>query len=481
VSEIYRDRTEGAAAKRQELLRRRRDELVTMPHAVRRVVVARSARIAAGMAIALSGAVLLVAAATPKLALWMTTWLPGIQPAPLSTLLSVMWIVGIVAWAIGRARVEHRFAVAMSHYVLPGDDLDQDIERLDHERPDEIAREMAHGLEVSSAAWPVIAAALILPVTALYISRGVAVHGWPVMSEFEASLAAHSGALIAIAIGGAVAAIVMTRRSARMPAAAPIAGSAALLAALVAIGLAARGAHAVWWVAGLAVITGSIGYAARRLRIERVLIAADDPAAGSELFTLRGFLRSVRTQLGTAYRMLRGVRGYRLWRFALLAFVIAPMYLVFGRGHSSSARVAAIKPGAVMPRTATAVEPSPSLAPDDKVVRVGNRFEVDVTLGDHAVDIESLSDLGMVPANWHATIGIELGSTDAKLAVSPFPGATDGMMNLGGGVEHVEFQVDNCDGRVQPLGLHLERALHETGTQRVTLYITPKLEVAHCQ
>ena len=74
--------------------------------------------------------------------------MPGIQPAPLSTLLSGSWIIGLVAWAISRARVEHRFAVAMSKYVLPSNDLDHDVERLDHERPDDIARAMGHQLEV---------------------------------------------------------------------------------------------------------------------------------------------------------------------------------------------------------------------------------------------------------------------------------------------------------------------------------------------
>ena len=55
MSDIYRDPTEGAAAKRQDLLRRRRDDLATMPHAIRRVVVARDARVAAGLAMTIGG------------------------------------------------------------------------------------------------------------------------------------------------------------------------------------------------------------------------------------------------------------------------------------------------------------------------------------------------------------------------------------------------------------------------------------------
>ena len=137
MSEIYRDRSEGAAARRQELLRRRRDELVTMPHAVRRVVVARSARIAAGMFATLAGAALIAAAWSPELAARLQGMMPGLQPAPLSTLLFGGWILCLVAWSISRARFEHRFAVAMSRYVLPTSDVDRDVERLDHEHPDE--------------------------------------------------------------------------------------------------------------------------------------------------------------------------------------------------------------------------------------------------------------------------------------------------------------------------------------------------------
>lgn len=480
MSEIYRDGTEGAAAKRQELLRRRRDELVTMPHAVRRVVVARSARIAGGVAVTLAGIALLGAAATPKVATWMTSWLPGIQPAPLSTLLSTAWIFGLVAWAIGRARVEHRFAVEMSRYVLPGSDLDHDIERLDHEHPDEIARQKAHHLEVQSSAWPVVAAALILPATALYLTRAARTHGWPVMSEFEAALAMHSGALIAIAIGGAIGAIAMTRRTLRLPIAAPIAGGLGFIAGLVAIGLVARGSAAALWVSGIAVVFGTIGFLGRRLRVERVLIAAEDPAAGSEMFTIRGFIRSVRTTSATAVRAVRNLRGYKVLRVGVVGAIAAGLVAVTMSHKSSAAPPAVVnKAGSVMPHPISD-NPRPMLDPSYKIERVGSRFKIDLVLADGSpINIPSLSDLGMVPPDWHATLSIELGSTDASLAISPFE-STAAPMNLDAVTNHVEFQIDNCDGRVQPLGLHAMLRTKETGPKKVTLYVTPTLGVAHC-
>ena len=67
MTDIYRDPTDGATARRVDLLRRRRDQLVTMPHAIRRVVVARGARMAASLAMAFIGALLVGSAGSPRL------------------------------------------------------------------------------------------------------------------------------------------------------------------------------------------------------------------------------------------------------------------------------------------------------------------------------------------------------------------------------------------------------------------------------
>src|SRR3954471_19945910 len=113
MNEIYRDPTDGAAARRQDLLGRRRDELVTMPHAIRRVVVARWARIVGSLAAWLGGEVMVIAAVSPAIAAWLAHGLPGKEPAPLSTLLIAAWVLGLVAYWIARSAAEHRFAVTM--------------------------------------------------------------------------------------------------------------------------------------------------------------------------------------------------------------------------------------------------------------------------------------------------------------------------------------------------------------------------------
>ncbi|HEY5925327.1 MAG TPA: hypothetical protein VIV11_26770, partial [Kofleriaceae bacterium] len=90
MSNIFRDNTEGVAARRADLLRRRRDELVMMPHAIRRVYVARRARTAASLSIALVGAAMLVVAAKPAWTAYLAKGLPGINPAVLCTLTIAM-------------------------------------------------------------------------------------------------------------------------------------------------------------------------------------------------------------------------------------------------------------------------------------------------------------------------------------------------------------------------------------------------------
>ena len=163
-----------------------------MPHAIRRVYVARRARSAASIAVWLMGVATIVTAMSPKLAAYLTRGMPGINPAILSTMVIGMWVLGIVAYFVARARCEHHFQVALSKTVLPSENPDDDVERLSHENPDHVARDMAHRLEVRSSAWPIAAAAFLLPATLLYAFYGVKAHGWPAIADYEQSLAANS-------------------------------------------------------------------------------------------------------------------------------------------------------------------------------------------------------------------------------------------------------------------------------------------------
>lgn len=480
MSEIYRDRTEGTAAKRQELLRRRREELVTMPHAVRRVVVARTARIAASMVAALGGVALIAAAYSPNLAGRMSSVMPGIQPAPLSTLLSGAWLLGLVAWAISRARVEHRFAVAMSKYVLPTNDLDHDVERLDHEHPDDIARSMGHDLEVRSAAWAVLAAGVVLPATALWFARMLRTHGWPVMSEFEASLALHAKALALIGFSGLIGAMMMTRKTMRQPFIATLALPFGIIAGGFTVAGFVKQSSYAWVVCGLAVVTFSIGLIARTLRKERALLEVEDPAAGSELFTIRGMIRQIRTSLAAVKSSLGFVKR-KYWLFG--GFVVAVSLIVSGIGlfvsthHAST--IAFAQPAqaqAALPQSQLLplAPPSPSDAPTAyKVARDGNHFRVTATLDDKGELVVPMVGFATVPQNWGATLDITLVSAGTIGVVTE-----EGTKYLSTANPETRIVIDACSS-ARPLSVHLQQE-HAPGA-KVELYVSPRLAVANCR
>jgi hypothetical protein len=484
-SEIFRDRTEGTAAKRQELLRRRRDELVTMPHAVRRVVVARSARIAASMAITLGGVALIATAYSPSLSNHLASVMPGIQPAPLSTLLSGSWIIGLVAWAISRARVEHRFAVAMSKYVLPSNDLDHDVERLDHERPDHIARTMGHELEVRSAAWPILAAGVIVPATALWIGRIIRTHSWPVMSEFEVALAMHAKALALIGLTSAVGAIAMTRKLLRQPIVATLALPFGFITlALTLVGFA-KGSSLAWPLAGWAVLIITVGFIVRTLRAERALLEIDDPAAGSELFTIKGALRELRASVRTA-----GVYWRRVpLRARMLTGVVALLGCGWGaihywrgyvRDHASYDKAAIalaqhpqIDVNELMPAPVNAANPSPNVPVTSKVDRIGNRFWVEAMLDANGEAVIPMAGFKTLPENWRATLAIEMVSSDPL----GFVGENNDVRYLSSTSPRMELAIDACKG-ARPLSIHVEQP--HSPNKKITFWVVPTLTLATC-
>ncbi|CAN5572830.1 hypothetical protein BH11MYX1_BH11MYX1_20090 [soil metagenome] len=470
MSEIYRDRSEGTAARRQELLRRRSDELVTMPHAVRGVVVGRTARITASMVATVGGIALIATAFSPHLAEQLASVMPGIQPAPLSTLLAGSWLVGLVAWAVSRARVEHRFAVAMSKYVLPSNDVDLDVERLDHEHPDHIARTMGQDLEVRSAAWPILAAGVLLPATALWIARGVRTHGWPVMSEFEQSLALHAKPLMMIGIGGAVGAIVMTRKAARLPVIATMLIPVGAVAGIATIfGFANRDAWA-WPMSGVAVLAMGIGVIARTLRNERALLEVEDPAAGSELFTIRGVLRELRSGMVAAKTQVMRLSPRTRWAAVSLVAISAGSFGVMHARHKAAGSITA---------PVFAQQPlRPSIQPDFptdlpySVLRNGDRFEVNATIegNDLVVPMIGFAEL---PLSWSASLDVQIGAGEASVSVG-----SETAVSITPGSQKHRFSIDACRGN-QPLALHLFRT--GTTTAHVKLFVVPTLTVAHCE
>ena len=389
MTDIYRDPTDGATARRVELLRRRRDELVTMPHAIRRVVVARGARMAAAWAMALIGAVLVGSAASPRVAKLVGHLLPPDDPAVIATGLLAVWLGGALVYAIARAVCEHRFTIAMTKCVLPGDDLHQDLERLSHEQPDDVARRMAHRLELRSAALPVLAAALVAPATFVYVALAVRTHGWPANRVIEHTLGDHAGFLFAGALAGLVAALGVMSSRLRSPRAIVPAGVVAITALVFVIAL--HRIPTAWYALPVVAIAGMIALVAHKLRIERAWIETDDPAAGAEVFDL----------IAARFAQLR---GFAVAHRGPIAFVLSAFALGVA-GHASQAQLPRATPTHMLSNAfarATLVDPPP---PDQRemVVADSPRGHVVVTRGDYGTIVY---DLTLVPGSDYIHTGI---------------------------------------------------------------------------
>jgi hypothetical protein len=483
VSDIFRDPTEGAMARRLDLLRRRRDELITMPHAVRRVVVARSARIAASLVLCVGGTAMLAAAASPVVSRVLEGVLPGQDPAVLSQLLLGTWVLAVFAYAMTRSRAEHRFVVAMSRYVLPGDDLAHDIERLSHEHPDAMAKQMAQRLEVRSAALPVLAAALVLPATALYVIDSVSGLGWS--RTFDASVARQGWGVVGCAALGVVAGIAVTRRFARVPIVATIAGCTALLAATgVAIEVVLTGGVPPIWRLAPLVLAATIALVVRRLRIEREWIDADDPAAGSKLFTLRDAADAVRRAYGFIRpRVRRSTAVIAAAGAALVAVAATTTGTLELSPRVPIASAAQAAPSAPLPAPRLQEwSASPDVGPRYRVESVGEgqvRMTVELENGG-TVEIPGIAGLETVPAGWYARILVRLAdAAPGPMRVTPFVGEvrTNSLTQANAVISTIEV----CGPHQGQLGLHVGApGSWPEGRHAVSLIIEPYLSLSPC-
>ncbi|MGE5186745.1 MAG: hypothetical protein ACM31C_32045, partial [Acidobacteriota bacterium] len=381
----------------------------------------------------------------------------------------------VIVYITARAMHEHRFVVAMSRYVLPGEDLDVDLERLSHERPDDMARAMAHRLEVRSAALPVAAAAMIVPALVMYLALAVKNHGWASTSAFEEALASHVVALFAIADAGLVAAMLMTRRSLRLPVVAPIAATVAVVVATTALVAYTYHAFRPAWIAlGAFSIAGAIAIVVRRLQSERERIETEDPAAGSDMFTWRGFVRDVRAMIAWVRARLTRRRVRRVAAFAGALALVGTGYHFWRATHRTLEPVAtptfALAP-APMP---THVEPVPGRTSGYTIDPSDHGIVIHLHIVDgKPVDIANLAD---VPAGWRARVTLSAAESPAVL-VTPFAG--DDSIAPTSLQDSIPSTVELCDGKRHHLALHVDPITSES--REITLTVSASLELADCQ
>jgi hypothetical protein len=415
----------------------------------------------------LTGIALIACELSPSLTAYVTRGMPGINPALLSTIVMGMWVLGIVAYFVARARCEHHFAVAIGKTVLPGENLDDDVERLANERPDDVARAMAHKLEVRSAAWPVAAASVMLPVSALYLVQGIKAGGWPSIANYEASLARHGGHLAIIAAVGMISAVFMMRRSLRLPVMRPI-GLAMTL------GIGALAFATVPWLGSLAAIAAAITYIAFRLKRERAMLETDDPAAGSEILTWRDVIDGTRNAVRAVTSKLRP----RQKKVLLVAMAAGVLFMVFGgRNHSQPKTQAAITdvtpqtPNVILNKEGAKFEVTPT---------GDGAFKVDfTTVDENGVDVP-LPGIAMVPRSWNARVSIQLlgPQLDDNVYATPFRSLDKNEMEMRNisATSTAEFSRAACGDELVPLVLHI----NAPAGKAYSLRVTPVLEPAGC-
>jgi hypothetical protein len=460
MPDIYRDPSDGAAARREHLLRHRRDELATLPHAIRRVVVARSARIGASLVVAVLGAGLVGLASWPDATRYLATHLPN-HPAVLTAMLCAIWLGGVFAWWVARARCEHRFAVAMSRYVLPGANVDHDVERLDHEHVDEQARAMAQRLEIRSAALPVLASALVVPATAVYLGEVAAAGGVPVLSAVETGLADAAVPLALLGFAGAVAALLVNRPALRGRTSAILGLGMVPCLAIGAFDAAASGVMGVAWaLIGAIAIAAPVGMVSWRLVRERVALDATDPTAGSEVITLRAVLRRVAAALRATARRLRATtRRTRVASTCGLVGVAALVGMMQTRHRATPA--AAVTPPPLQ-QAAVRIPHDPDLYTLDR--QSDGSVVVSVTPKNENVVVTPFDDMPVVPRGWRVSLTVTY--SNGAVAVGAF--GTDA-------VTPATFAATNC-GEDQPLAFTLAQAITQS---RFT--VRARLEPASCR
>jgi hypothetical protein len=411
---------------------------------------------------------MLAVALNPAWAQFLAKGMPGINPAVLCTFVVAMWIAGGFAYLAARALDEHRFAVAMSRMVMPGVDLHADLERLAHEHPDQAAREMAHRLEVRSAALPVLAAGMLLPVTALYIGAAIRAGGWPAIADFEAMVALHAKKLALCACIGVLTAVLMTKRATRVPFAAQIAAALAVAGTGIAVAT-------TMWLVPIALIVATVALVGRRLRIERELLETEDPAVGGEIFTLRGFVRGLRASLAPVVARVRSVKP--IWVLVTGLLVIAGYTaLRLHEANTDVERVAAVQTYAALPVPDPVPVEVADLGPSGHRATMqltgDGRILVELDLADDkALDIPSLAGLANVPMGWSARVRIQQ-TEGLSLEVSAFLDDATQQVSIG---NDVTMTRSTCGMGPLPLGLRVRGA-----TGHYVLSVEPVLTPTGC-
>ena len=300
----FRDPRDGALARRGDLLRTRRDEFVEMPEEIRRVFVARWARIGGALGASIAGCAGLAVALPQKLAFetgdavlrFAELLLPasfGNRPAVLATLAVGAWLAGVFGYLLGKALAERAFARHVNQSVRPTDDLYNDVERLSHVSPVTVAQTLALRIEGWSVALPIFALALLLPSACLYLGQALEVGGYPTINDFDDGLLRCADLFAWLALASALSGVALRFGLRRWTTARLGLATAGVTATGVALALAAAVAFSLPLAGSLLGLTLVAVWALRRIRRERALLGVAD----SNVAALDGPVSRVMTRI----------------------------------------------------------------------------------------------------------------------------------------------------------------------------------------
>jgi hypothetical protein len=253
----------------------------------------------------------------------------------------------------------------------------------------------------------------------------------------------------------------MTKRVARLPVVAPIMMALALTPAVFA-------PLTTLWLVPIAMLLATVALVVRKLRVERDLLQAEDPAAGSEIFTIRGFIRQLRASLAPVVARARNVRP--VWVLVTGMLVIAGFTSMRFFQHQSAPSTSLV---AAPVSTQQAV---PDLGPSGSKWSVTptneGRLKLEIDLADERpIGIPMVGGLSHVPNGWSASITFDQ-VEGLPLQVGAIAAESTSLLAI---ESNAFVTIESCSMAQLPLGVRVQGA-----PGHYVLYIQPVLTPTSC-
>lgn len=159
---VFRDPSQGLAARLAELRRLRQDEAEALDPAFGQVLAARIGRTIGG-AVAVAGMLGVFALAMSSVVWHGVFAVPDAESELVGAAILAVWIASLGVAALGWALARHALARWLARDLAPSGDSHRDLDRLEHTRTLDLAASLLQRWEGPSLAWPLAGAAMTLP------------------------------------------------------------------------------------------------------------------------------------------------------------------------------------------------------------------------------------------------------------------------------------------------------------------------------